>query len=548
MSRFIDGIADAAAKSSLGLHFGAADALGFARWSEIHQTAVKIAGRLTADGVTPGSRVGVLAANAEDVAPVCQGIWMAGAAMTMLQQPSPQADLNQWHAGTLRSLEMLSARFVVVGQPFLAVAEDLRSSGYHVIEIPDGWPDAAVVMRPTAEDDVALYQLTSGSTGDPKAVAITHRNLYANAVAMKKGAAADPDTDVMMSWLPLSHDMGLVGFLLTPMYYGVKTVYVPPTEFLKSPLNWIQLLSEHRATMTAAPNFAYSIIHRRLKAVDDGAYDLSALRFVLCGAEPIDPATMHEFARQTSRFGMREEAVVAAYGLAEATLAVSFSQVDRPLTVERLRTREFETARRAITTTGCADASLKDVVLLGPPLAGTEVRVLGVDGVTLPARHVGEIAIRGDAVTRHYATSEGEVAAIDDHGWLHTGDLGYLTHTGEVAVCGRLKNVIIVAGRNIFPCDLERLAESADGIRRGAVVAFGVSRPDQREEIRIVAETMEKYPDDVSQAIRRQVARSVFNATGLSPSVMLVDKGVIPKTPSGKIRHVAAKETFEKAS
>lgn len=543
MSRFLDGIMDAATMTEKGLHFGTPGELHRLTWRDIVGAGQRVSAALQANGVTPGDRVGVLAAHAQDVAPVALGVWGCGAAMTMLQQPTPQADLGEWHAATLRSLEMLGARVVIVGEPFGAFVDLLGEAGYRVVSVPEEWPEQTAQSISPAEDDVALYQLTSGSTGQPKGVAITHANLFANAVAMKQGAAADPGHDVMVSWLPLSHDMGLVGFLLTPMYLGMKAVYVAPIEFLKSPLSWMRLLSDEGGTVTAAPNFAYSIVHRRLKAVDDGAYDLSRLRFVLCGAEPIDPATIQEFAREAARFGMAPEAIVAAYGLAEATLAVSFATVGRGVCIERLDNDAFETHRRAVPAAD-GDGCAKEVVILGPPLPGTTVKVIDSVGAEMGARALGELLISGAAVTRGYATVDGELSAIDEQGWLHTGDLGYLTDTGEVVVCGRLKNVIIVAGRNIFPSDLERIAESADGVRRGAVVAFGVTLPDRREEITIVAETTSHYDSETSREIRRHIVRSVFSAIGLSPNVLLVERGAIPKTPSGKIRHVAAKQLF----
>jgi len=543
VSLFTEGIKCAAATSRHRLYFGENEKLASMSWSDVAATGQRVTAALHAVGVRAGDRVCVLAAHANHVAPVAQGVWGARAAMTMLQQPTPQADLREWHTATLRALRMLGARVVIVGEPFHPAAATLAAAGHHVVAIPPAWPAAAATPLTPAEDDVALYQLTSGSTGDPKAVAISHANLYANAEAMRVGAAADTDADVMLSWLPLSHDMGLVGFLLTPMYLGIKTVYVPPTEFLRAPLNWVRLLSEQAATITAAPNFAYSIVHRRLKAVNDGVYDLRRLRFALCGAEPVDPNTMTEFARQAGRFGMRPQAVVAAYGLAEATLAVSFASLGESLQVDQLDAEEFERHHRAVPAER-TDAAAKEAVILGPPLPGMAVKVTDSDSAELPARHLGEILIRGAAVARRYATVEGDVDAIDTEGWLHTGDLGYLTERGEVVVCGRLKNVIIVAGRNIFPSELERIAESADGVRRGAVVAFGTVLPDRREEITVVAETVDRCDGDTSREVRRAITRKVFSATGLSPNVLLVDKGAIPKTPSGKIRHVAAKEKF----
>lgn len=243
---------------------------------------------------------------------------------------------------------------------------------------------------------------------------------------------------------------------------------------------------------------------------------------------------------------MRDSAVGAAYGLAEATVAVSFSRVDQPLTVDVVWAEALEKQGRAVATSD-AEAPKKDLVIVGPPMAGMEVRIAGDEGRNLPARHVGEIAIRGDGVCRTYLTPDGEGAAVDGDGWIHTGDLGYFTDDGEIVVCGRRKDVIIVAGRNIFPANIERLAEAVDGVRRGAVAAFGITQSDRREEIGIVAETVQEYPSDISGEIRRQIARRVLNATGLSPHVLLVGRGAIPKTPSGKIRHLAAKETFGKS-
>jgi fatty-acyl-CoA synthase len=228
-------------------------------------------------------------------------------------------------------------------------------------------------------------------------------------------------------------------------------------------------------------------------------------------------------------------------------VAVSFSPVDRPLAVENVCADELESQGRAVAGCACG-AAKKEFALLGPPMSGVEVRIADPDRGTRPPRHLGEIAIRGDAVTRHYLTVAGEVAAVDAYGWFYTGDLGYLTDDGEIVVCGRSKNVIIVAGRNIFPSDIERLAASVDGIRLGGVVAFGVTLADQREEIRIVAETVQEDPGDGAQEIRRQIGRKVRSATGLSPTVLLVGKGKVPKTPSGKIRHVAAKEMFGEVS
>ena len=545
MNRFLSKMFGPALHTGRGLRTGDIDNLQWSSWTDVHKKGRKVAGELQRQGIGPKSRVAVLAINPGDVAAVIQGIWMSAATVTMLQQPTTQTDLGDWQANCLRAMAMLHCDALLVGGPFLAAADSFRDCGITVIEITDHWDGAEGQILHPGEDDVAIYQLTSGSTGDPKAVAISYRNLYANGIAMEQGSLGGPDNDVMVSWLPLSHDMGLIGFLLTPMAYGIETVCVAPTEFLKSPLNWLQLISDYRGTMTAAPNFAYSIVRRRLAHVHDGQFDLSSLRFALCGAEPIDAETMRNFSSAASRFGFDERAIVAAYGMAEATLAVSFATLGEGLTVDKLANDEFRAAGTA--STNDEPGPPKEVALLGRPLPGMQVRVVDAHQNDLPERMLGEFLIRGDAVTRSYATSQGEISAVDEDGWLHTGDLGYRTEAGEIAICARLKNIIIVAGRNIFPADIEKLAESVHGVRPGGVIAFGITNHNAPEQIRIVAEVTN--PDSLhDKDIRRSIAKKVFFSTGISPSVILQPKGSIPKTPSGKLSHVQAKRIFSEVA
>src|SRR6185312_14521938 len=233
-------------------------------------------------------------------------------------------------------------------------------------------PDADLA----GEDDTALLQLTSGSTAEPKAVRITHRNLHANIGAMAAAARLDPDADVMVSWLPLFHDMGMVGFLTIPMAAGIELVSVTPTDFLRRPLLWAELISRHRATVTAAPNFAYAVLARQLGRAD-GPLDLSTLRFALNGAEPIDPDAVAAFTVAGARFGLRAESVVCAYGMAETALGVSFAQVDTGLQVDEIDAVALEEHRRAVPAT---IGVTRRFPLLGPPLPGIEVRVVGDDG------------------------------------------------------------------------------------------------------------------------------------------------------------------------
>ena len=304
-------------------------------------------------------------------------------------------------------------------------------------------------------------QLTSGSTGSPKAVQITHRNVVSNAEAMFIGATYDIDTDVIVSWLPLFHDMGMTGFLTVPMYFGAELVKVTPMDFLRDTLLWAKLIDKYKGTMTAAPNFAYTLFAKRLrKQAQPGQFDLSTLRWALSGAEQVEPADVEDLCEAGAPFGLRPEAILPAYGMAETTVAVSFSECGAGLVVDEVDADLLAVLHRAVPAT---KGNTRRLASLGRLLEGLEARIVDEDGNVLPTRGVGVIEVRGEPLTPGYVTMGGFVSAQDDHGWYDTGDLGYLTENGHVVVCGRVKDVIIMAGRNIYPTDIERAA----GARRG---------------------------------------------------------------------------------
>jgi fatty-acyl-CoA synthase len=295
--------------------------------------------------------------------------------------------------------------------------------------------------------------------------------------------------------------------------------------------------------MTAAPNFAYTVLARRLQHAADDAYDLSSLRFVLNGAEPIDTTTITTFLNSASRFGLKETALIAAYGMAEATLAVSFTSPLDTVTVDTVDTHAIETAAWARPSTG---KNIRSFVKLGAPLPGIELRVVDENGSALQHRQIGEFAIRGAAVTRSYVNLGGSHNALDADGWLATGDLGYLTETGEVVVCGRKKDMIIVAGRNICPTDIERAAGRVDGVRPGNAVAVRLTSPEQRESFAVAVESHAHNNSREKRRIMNEVSRTVFAEIGVSPRLVAVTgPGTLPKTPSGKLRRSATYSIIE---
>lgn len=532
MSKFLDELYASARTTTKGLVVGFPDNPRVLGWGEIYEQGKRISGGLAAQGVAKHDSVAILAGEPADIAPTLQGVWMRGASVTMLHQPTPRTDLEKWAADTVRTLLVIDAQMVVVGAPFEAAIPVLEAQGISVATMADLATFEGADPIPTDEDDAALLQLTSGSTGDPKAVVITHRNLFQNRLSMAESSAIDPSTDVMVSWLPLFHDMGMVGFLIGPMQTGTAAVCATPLDFLKRPLMWAEMITKYGGTMTAAPNFAYAILGRRLASAPDGAYDLSTLRFVLNGAEPIDTGSLNEFIEQAARFGLEPSAMIPAYGMAEATLAVSFTQLGRGITIDQVDPAALEAQNTAINS---QDPGARKLARLGPPMPGLELRVVSDTGETLPARHVGEFILRGEALARWYATAEGRVRAVNDDGWFETGDLGYLTDEGEVVVCGRKKDLIIVAGRNIFPTDIERSSVTVEGTRAGGVVAVSISAQQGREEFGIIAESAHAGDPGESERIRKGIANVVHADLGISPKlVKIVEVGVIPKTPSGK--------------
>lgn len=538
MSRFLAMMLDTAERSARGMTTGEPHEPLRRTWPQVHATALEMAGALR-DDLAPGDAVGVLAGQPATIAPAAQAVWLRGASVTMLHQPTARSDIAAWAEDTVAVLRMVGAGLVLLGPPFDGLAPVLSDRGipFRTLDSLTGAAPVEPDVDVAGEGDTALLQLTSGSTAEPKAVRITHGNLYANITAMLEASRLDADRDVLVSWLPLFHDMGMVGFLTVPMVCGLELVTVTPVDFLGRPLLWAELISKYGGTVTAAPNFAYAVLARQLARAEEGSLDLSAMRFALNGAEPIDPGAVEAFTTAGARFGLRPEAVVAAYGMAETALGVSFAPVDTGLEVDEVDADALETDRRAVPP---GSGAVRHFPRLGPPLRGIEVRVVGEGGRVLGEREVGVLQLRGESVTPGYLTIDGPVATQDAEGWLDTGDEGYLVD-GQVVVCGRRKDVIIMAGRNIYPTDIERAAAAADGVRAGNAVAVRLEAGDtrHRESFAVAVESRRAGTED-EQRIRKDVTSRVVSAVGVRPAEVVVLKpGSLPKTPSGKLRRAA---------
>ncbi len=539
MSRFTATMYTNAHASVKGMVTGEPDAPVRHTWAQVHQRARHIAGGLAAAGVAHGDAVAVLAGAPVEIAPTAQAVWMRGASLTMLHQPTPRTDLERWAQETTAVITMVDARAVVVSDPFLAAAPVLEQLGLHVLTVEQLLGAAPIDPVDTDDDDVAFLQLTSGSTGPPKAVRITHANMVANAEAMFAGAGVDIDIDVIVSWLPCFHDMGMTGYLTVPMYFGAELVKVTPMDFLQDILLWPKLIDKYRGTMTAAPNFAYNLLAKRLRRqATPGQFDLSSLRWALSGAEQVEPAVVEDLCAAAAPFGLRPEAIVPAYGMAETTVAVSFTEHGTGMVVDEVDADLLAVLHRAVPANR---GHTRRLVCLGRPLTGMQVRIVDEQGSVLAARGVGVIEVRGAPVTHGYTTLAGFLPAQDEQGWYDTGDLGYLTDIGDIVVCGRVKDVIIMAGRNIYPTDIELAAVRVDGVRPGCAVAVRIDAGQSRETFAVAVESNSWEESDEVRRIERQVAHEVFAEVDVRPrNVVVLAPGTIPKTPSGKLRRAHA--------
>jgi fatty-acyl-CoA synthase len=547
MSIFTREMLASAASSPRGLTVGTvADPIRLS-WSEVHDQAKRMAGGLATRGVDRHGSVAVLAAGAADIAPLAQAVWLRRAALTVLQQPTPRTDLAVWLDDTVRAILMIHADVVVVGEPFLMALDHLLAHNLAVCAVES--LRGAEPIRPDDADeadeaDIAMRQLTSGTTGVPKAVEISHGNLAASSVAIRDALALDADTDVMASWVPLSHDMGMIAFVVFPMHLGVETVVLTTEQFLRRPLVWAELISRHRATITSGPNFTYSLLARILQHADPTDIDLSSLRVAAFGGEPVDHRVLANFAAVGARFGLRPSAPAPAYGLAEATLLVSLgAPLDQ--TVVDAVSRQAVTEAHHAQPVPDDSADVQHVVCQGFPVTGMDLRIAR-DRTAQGPREIGAIELRGPALASSYLTSDGVFPLARGDGWFDSGDLGYLDEEGRVYVCGRTKDLIVLAGTNLYPQDIERAAGDVDGVRKGCVIALHVDA--EREGFAVLAEVRNADDEDARLRISREITGRVNSQVGHAPrEVRLFPAGSLPKTASGKLRRDSARELLSQA-
>jgi fatty-acyl-CoA synthase len=509
-------------------------------WSDLHHEAVDVAAALSAHGVPVGGHVALLGPTTRELVTTIRAVWLAGATVVVLPLPMRMGSIEEFVAQTRRRIADADIDLLVIDGQFAPF-----------VDVQPGDParitfDALVAERgndyqvpPDDPERLAILQYTSGSTSDPKGVMLPDRTLCANLDGLTAAGRLDQEgPDVFVSWLPLYHDMGLVGILTTAMAFGNELVLGAPQDFMASPSRWVQWLSDYRGSLTAAPNFAYVLAARAMDRLD--GLDLSPLRLAINGAEPVDPATVQRFCDAGARHGLRPGAVFPAFGMAEVGIAAAFPEPLTGLRVDAVDNRVLETERYAAAVEP-ESSGARHLVKLGRPVPGLEFRIIDIEsGDVMRDREVGELELRGTSVTTGYYKRSDATEELFHDGWLRTGDLGYFAD-GELVICGRIKDLIIVAGRNVFPEDIERAVADVDGVRAGNVIAFGLETDRGRPNLVVVAE----HKGDDLDPIRAQVALRIKDAVGLAAKeIVLVPAGTLPKTSSGKLQRTLCRTRY----
>jgi fatty-acyl-CoA synthase len=534
-------------------HSVAPDGPVFVSWRQIHDEARAVGAALQARGLLPGDHVAVLGPTSRELITIVRGCWLAGVASMVLPLPMRMGSLDEFVSSTRARIRHGDAKLVLIDDQLAAFYAPVPGDPpiEPMANVLPGAPSVPSPDRletpPHDPDRLVILQYTSGSTSEPKGVMIPDRVLTANVDACGE-AAEISDDEVMVSWLPLYHDMGLVGFLAIPMTTGVQLVQAAPQDFMAKPGNWMQWISDWGGTATAGPNFAWVLATRALSRFADATgprLDLSTLTLALSGAEPVDPAAVEAFVAAAEPFGFRPGGVFPAFGMAETAIGAAFPKRLTGMvcdTVDREVLERIGVAKQVdVSDPDELDVSARRLPLLGTAVPGMEMRV--VDPITReerPERHVGELLLRGTSVTPGYYKREEATAALFHDGWLCTGDLAYLLD-GQLVLCGRIKDVIIVGGRNVFPEDIERAVGGLDGVRAGNVIAFGMEGYKGKESVVVVAEVRADDPHAVRDAIHHRT----LEVCGLPPrDVMLVQPGSLPKTSSGKLQRAKCRELY----
>ncbi|HSC44489.1 MAG TPA: AMP-binding protein [Candidatus Acidoferrum sp.] len=535
-------------------------------FGELYAAAQRCAAELARRGVPAGGRVSLMLPTSRAFFVSYAGILLAGAVPVPIYPPFRADRIEEYADRQAAILNNAGVCLLLTFRRAEAVAKLLKPRVRSLLSVVDAEKllEAADKAPPPAPgalpahlsgnrvrkgNDIALLQYTSGSTGDPKGVTLTHANLLANIRAIGEAVQLTPE-DVGISWLPLYHDMGLIGAWLTLLHFGTPLSVMSPLAFLTRPERWLWAFHKHRGTITAAPNFAYELCVRKVADKDIEGLDLSSWRAALNGAEPVNPETLERFEQRFAKYGFRREAQLPVYGLAEASLAVTFPPLNRGPRVDLVNREQFTARGRA--EPEADDSAAIAFVSSGAPVPRHEVRIVDEQGREVADRTEGFLWFRGPSATAGYFENAAATeklfpqgpAAPGEFAWVNSGDRAYRAE-GEIFVTGRVKDIIIKGGRNLYPHEVEELAGRVNGIRKGCIVAFGLKDAGSgTEKLVVVAESREAEASRRS-AMAAAITQEISAGLGIPPDrVELIPPGSIPKTSSGKLRREETRQLY----
>jgi 1-acyl-sn-glycerol-3-phosphate acyltransferase len=521
--------------------------VGAMTYGELAKTARTIAVGLIERDILPGDRVALMLPTGKEFFAAFFGILYAGAVPVPIYPPMQRAQIEEYarrQAGILRNA---GARMLITVPEGLRLGSLLKGLVRTLASVESAAtlsPRFAETALPNLQNGsaTALIQYTSGSTGDPKGVVLSHANLLANIRAIGRAVEAT-SADVFVSWLPLYHDMGLIGAWLGCLYYGAPLYAMSPLSFLARPQSWLWAIHRFHGTLSAAPNFAFELCLNKIEDSDLKGLDLGSLRFVGNGAEPVSIATLRRFIEHFAPYGFRPEAMAPVYGLAENAVAVTLPPPGRPPVIDRVD-------RAALTTHGMAeparpdDSNAIEIVACGQPIPDHEVRIIDEMGGELGERREGRLEFRGPSATSGYFENAAKTRELFHDGWLDTGDRAYMAG-GDLFVTGRIKDIIIRAGQHIAPHEIEEAVGAIPGLRKNGVAAFGVTDPASGTERVVILAEVDGNNPLAEAALKVRAQEAATHIVGGPPDeVVLVQPGTVPKTASGKIRRAAARDLY----
>jgi fatty-acyl-CoA synthase len=525
-------------------------------YTAVERMTARFGGALQALGLRKGDRVALILPNNDDFVLCFLGAIRAGIVPVPIYPPMALGALQAYLDNTRHIVAKSGARALVTTAKIKRLLGTVQSAcpALEQVVAIEGIRESTEPLK--AEkitlEDTAFLQFTSGSTSRPKGVTLTHGNLAANIKCIMEDGLRMVPEDVAISWLPLYHDMGLIGFVLAPLYNVVPVHFLPALLFLKRPITWFQAFTRYSGSTAYAPNFAYALCVKRIKPADLEGLDVSRWRVAGCGAEPIRPETLEAFASTFERIGFKKSALLPSYGMAESSLAISFSELHEGMKTLSVHGPELWEKGVARVVPETDDDAIR-LVSCGHEFPSHQIRVFAPDDAAsehpLGDGVVGEMRIAGPSVMRGYWEDAERTRDTFAGSFLRTGDLGFL-HEGHVFICGRSKEVVIVNGRNYYPQDMEWEASKVAGVRKGNVVAFGARDPSgmERDRERVVMAFEVQDPERLghSSALLGEVRKAVQEGMGLTlDDVVALPPGALPKTSSGKLQRAKTRELYE---